>query len=273
MGIPQDFLASLEPAIVPEYLSYLRSGKRHGGGHVWTIRNELRPVDLYCYLSARFGPPNGIQNFLRADDSDNMIHWDWSLSCEQGWVIILGMTFRTEIHLIGSFPVKEFEMAELLQAIKHDFQFYGRKMSDFRDNHLEKWAEFVNPYQRLQQSIECLLTKLEALALDPEKDAASSLPADQESIETWKSMAERYNQGLGVCFGVRAMLPVMAEAFVNLILFMLLKPEIRADKRLLDHTFRQPIDIRIKALSLTCLGFERAVDYSSQVCQNDPPSI
>jgi hypothetical protein len=40
---------------------------------VLAVRHHLSPVDVYCYLKGRFGDPNGFQNFLRRDDSDNLI--------------------------------------------------------------------------------------------------------------------------------------------------------------------------------------------------------
>src|SRR5436309_3077187 len=44
------------------------------------IRTRLAPVDIYCYLKARFGEPNGFQTFLRKEEtSDNWIHWDFLL--------------------------------------------------------------------------------------------------------------------------------------------------------------------------------------------------
>src|ERR1700686_5466091 len=46
---------------------------------VLAVRQHLTPVDVYCYLKARFGQPNGFQNFLRDDSSDNWIHWDFLL--------------------------------------------------------------------------------------------------------------------------------------------------------------------------------------------------
>src|SRR5690349_10157230 len=63
----------------------------------WTFKNELKPVDIYCYLGGRFGQPNGIQNFLRRDDSDNLVHWEWFLRTPGGYIMIQGMNFRTEV--------------------------------------------------------------------------------------------------------------------------------------------------------------------------------
>jgi hypothetical protein len=65
-----------------------RSKKRLGG--VLTVRAHLRPVDVYAYLRARFGEPNGIQNFLRKDDSDNLIHWDFNLKSGNADIYISG---------------------------------------------------------------------------------------------------------------------------------------------------------------------------------------
>jgi len=67
----------------------------------WTLHNEIAPSDLFCYLYAKFGPPNGIQNLLRRDDSDNLIHWDWTLAHPNGLLMLLGLNLRTEVHFFG----------------------------------------------------------------------------------------------------------------------------------------------------------------------------
>jgi hypothetical protein len=43
------------------------------------FRTHLVPADVYCYLKARFGEPNGFQTFIRRNDSNNWIHWDYVL--------------------------------------------------------------------------------------------------------------------------------------------------------------------------------------------------
>jgi len=58
----------------------------------------------------------------------------------------------------------------------------------------------------------------------------------------------------------------MAEAFVNLILFTLMRPEIRADSRLKDDAFKRHIDVRVKSLSINCIGFKQPIDYSNEIC-------
>ncbi|PTT90479.1 hypothetical protein DBR42_05765 [Pelomonas sp. HMWF004] len=152
-------------------------------------------------------------------------------------------------------------MPELAAQIKSDFSRYGKEMAQLRKS-LEDWTEFVNPYQRLRSSVNSLRRELDALKLQPESEAVPDITSAQQARDTdWAEVAGRYSKGLGLCFGIRSMLPVMAEAFVNLLLFALLRPEIKSDERLRDNAIRQPIDVRIKSLSLTCVGFRTPVDY------------
>lgn len=97
MPLPPNLIASLKGAHPKEVLEDIRRTDHLKQGGRLVLRNEIAPSDLYCYLGARFGPPNGLQNFFRKDDSDNLIHWEWALRCQQGWVTFQGMNFRTEV--------------------------------------------------------------------------------------------------------------------------------------------------------------------------------
>jgi len=234
------------------------------------LKNEIRPSDLYCYFWARFGAPNGLQNFLRKDDSDNLIHWDWMFKTEFGFLTFLGMNFRTEVHLFGDYPFDESDKVDFLRQVKADFENYGSKMSEVRDQVLESWIEFANPYQRLKRSIITLFEELNSLSLDPDKEEIkdhSAIKSIQQQKDLWEGTASRYSKGFGLCFGIRSMLPIMAEAFVNMLLFILMKPELKEDKRLKENLFRQPIDIRIKSFHINCVNFNKAVDYTNEVCR------
>src|SRR5260370_42414198 len=98
----------------------------------WILKNEIKPVDLYCYLGARFGRPNGLQNFLRADDSNNLIHWDWFVSFEDGFISFLGMSFRTEILLFGEEPLTDQDKEKFIHLLKCDFAKHGHEMGKIR---------------------------------------------------------------------------------------------------------------------------------------------
>ena len=170
-----------------------------------------------------------MQNFFRTNNSDNLVHWHWSLSClDDGHIEIQGMNFRTELWVFG-FDVTDADSFEFARQLKDDFVNFGPRMSEIRKA-LEDWIEFANPYQRLRRAIESLMSDLKSLELRPETDKIPDLPAmvtSQTQPEYWKAIFAKYSKGLGLCFGIRSMLPVLAEAYVNLLLFLLMRPEIR----------------------------------------------
>jgi hypothetical protein len=269
--LPEAFLERLEFIHPRDIVELLKREDRPKAGVRWVLKNEVRPVDLYCYLGARFGRPNGIQNFLRKDDSDNLVHWEWFLKVGTGFIMIQGMNFRTDVWISGVDGVREGDKEEFVGQIKQDFSRHGKAMGDVRKA-LEHWVEFVNPYQRLRRAVTGLMEELSALDLDAERDRvpdlADELARDNEAAqESWNAKGRLYSRAFGLAFGLRSMLPVMGEAFVNLMLYILMKPELRGDERLRENVVRQQIDIRIRSLSHNCVGFERHVDYASEPCR------
>lgn len=264
-----EFFLNLEIVPTPCIAKIISGGLLPQNGMIWEFTNELKPVDLYCYLYAKFGEPNGLQNLFRADDSDNLIHWEWTFACSDGLISILGLNFRSEVHLIGNFKDKGLTLDMFISQIKSDFKNYGNKITEFRTE-LEKWTQFVNPYKRIKNAVEENFTQLDALGLNPSADKLAH-PANAEDIgnftNQWQALNYRYSAAVGLVFGLRAMLPVLAESFINLLLYVLTKPEIKSNERVYQNVLRQPIDIRIQSLHLNCVGFTRAVDYSSEECK------
>src|SRR3979411_894404 len=68
MALPADFIASLEPIHPRDLFEMVTKNTWPKSVVIFELFNEIRPVDLFCYLAARFGRPNGVQNFLRKDD-------------------------------------------------------------------------------------------------------------------------------------------------------------------------------------------------------------
>jgi hypothetical protein len=139
---------------------------------------------------------------------------------------------------------------------------------------LESWVEFVNPYQRIRRTVTTLLSELDALNLDVETDHFQDIwdlqrqsPSPDEQKLQWQAVAERFTKGFGICFGVRSMLPVLAESYVNLLLYILMRPELKSDQRLRENVFRQPIDVRIKSLGISCIGFASHPEYKNDACK------
>lgn len=268
MPIPSDFLSSLispHPKVILDRIN--PETKISNSATVWTWRDEVSPVDLYCYLVARFGEPNGLLSLLRTNDSDNLIHWHWMLDHPLGELQFIGMSYRTEVWISLDADIQSNDSEFMISLIKADFAKWGKQKAEIKKR-LELWTEFVNPYRRLASAVEKMLQELRLLNLDPQQQEPSNgTTFDPFPDHEWNEVLSNYSKGLGLCFGIRSMLPVLAEAFVNLILFTLLRPEIKSDSRLRDNVVRQPIDIRIKSLHLNCIGFVNAVDFTTPECK------
>ncbi|MFV5214292.1 hypothetical protein ACLIIZ_11255 [Azonexus caeni] len=266
-------LVSLEAceAIAPPCIAKIITGDAlPKGGGIWSIGNEIRPSDFYCYLYAKFGPPNGLQNFLREDDSANLIHWDWTFAHTNGLMMILGLNMRTEVHLIGrdwDFP--NCDKQQFIDYVKRDLGKYGKQMSHIRSTVLEDWDMFVNPYRQLRDAITQLKKDLDELALNPETEQLSNFQpgSDQAKFQAeWTALTTKYNRGIGLAMAIRAMTPVLAESFINLIFFILCRPDIKKNERLYNSAVRANIDIKVQSLHINCIGFKSPIDWSSSEC-------
>lgn len=267
--LPIDFVQNMTPLTISQVVGFMKIKDKPRFKTSWVLKNEIKAVDLYCYLGARFGAPNGVQNIVRSDSSDNLVHWEWMIKSKTRFIIIHGLNYRSEVWITGE-KFTDAEKNELIVQLRADFQSHGEKMGKIR-NILEHWTEFINPYKRVRNSVLKLLSEINALKLDATTDKVPEI-TDNINLKTiekiWIEQATKYSRALGFSFGVRSMLPVMAEAFVNLILHNLMKPELAKDTRLREAIIRSPIDVRIKSLSNNCHGFKQQIDYSIQACKD-----
>jgi hypothetical protein len=250
-------------------LELVTKGKMPKGGGNWMIENEIRPSDLYCYLYVKFGVPNGLQNLLRNDSSDNLIHWEWTLAHEKGIVDIMGLNMRTEVRVVGSWDFPNCSRQEFIDSIKKDLGNFGKKMSEFRAAVLEDWEVISNPYRQLRDSIRELHRNLDALGIAPkvEMPPMRAGPDAQQLKQHWSDMIGKYNQGVGLSMAIRAMTPVLAESFINVLIFILCRPDIKNNDRLYQNFIRCNIDVKVQSLHINCGGFKRPVDWSSEACR------
>ena len=259
-------------AISPHCIAgIMTGGKLPKGSGIWQIGNELKPANLYCYLQARFGNPNGLQNIFRKDDSDNLIHWEWTLAHKNGLISIMGMNMRSEVHLVGDWDFKNYSKEQFVEYVKRDFANYGKQMAAFRKDCLEHWDIFVNPYYDINSAITQMAAELDALDLNPLKDELPnpSVAAQfREFADRCKALMEKYNRGVGLAMSIRSLTPVIAESFINLIIYLLCREDIKVNARLYQDFIRNNIDIKVQLLHINCIGFKEQVDWSSEPCAN-----
>ncbi|WP_029014932.1 hypothetical protein [Niveispirillum irakense] len=226
------------------------------------VRTYLKPVDVYAYLRARFGPPNGFQSFLRRDDSDNWIHWDFNLKADGVDVYIAGTS--RDIHFHISEFLRDTDWQNLILALKADFSRIGRAKSEVMRS-FEKFVVFQNKYYALAN----LCAEIHQAILDT--SSMHPLPAitRKRSLRRYtsdiKRLGKRSDNLYGDCLKLKLMTPVMAEAFINMIILIFCKDEVRNDRSTYEAFIRSSIPERIRNLSENCHGFREPIDQTSTV--------
>jgi hypothetical protein len=104
-----------------------RKSRKARQGGILIIRTHLTPLDVYCYLKARFGEPNGFQNFLRKDDSDNFIHWEYQIESHGVSMHIMGS--NRQLHFWVGENLTDEQWKQLILTIKGDYKRVGMKKS------------------------------------------------------------------------------------------------------------------------------------------------
>ncbi|MFT6794484.1 MAG: hypothetical protein ACJAR1_002494 [Rubritalea sp.] len=253
----------------PEILEFIKNRPTSPGFNEVAIINEIRPCDLYIYLYAKFGPPNGLQNALRNKSSDNLIHWDWTFVHSNGLLVFNGMNQRTSLQFVGDWDFDLINRDQVIRSIQEDFKNYGSQMSKVRKGLLEKWETFINPYQNLESSISQMEEELDSLKINPNYDKFSQYDTVEEMKKSGLIVEElnsRYIRAYGISKSLEALIPVLAESFINLVILICLKVEVKKNDRLRETFIRGNIDIKIQSLHMYCNEFEKAVDWKSKAC-------
>ncbi len=199
---------------------------------------------MYCYLKARFGDPNGFQTFLAADHSDNWIHWDYNLKAGNVNLVISGMS--REIHFLISEKLTDIDWKALILAIKADFRRVGKEKIAILKS-LEKWVIFPNKFVEVARTCSYKHSYIIDYLMD--KPRYSSFKANR------KGHHEAYSQKMSAANKMRAdmaqnalelslLTPVMAEAFINMVILILCKKNIRDNARQFEAFIRSNLDVK-----------------------------
>ncbi|HEY3042063.1 MAG TPA: hypothetical protein VGJ66_25260 [Pyrinomonadaceae bacterium] len=215
-------------------LDKLEKAKEHraplNAGAQWIFRTSFSPLDLYVYLKARFGPPNGTHMIFKSPTSDNLIHWHWTIQVGKRVMDFIGFNMHAEVLVEGYKKLSAAQGIAFEEGLKDDFKNHGNEMSEVRKQ-LEKWHLFVNPYRRIEKVIQGFAERLRALSLQDVE--LPPQPITSEELQQFKPRFEEcakiYREALGLSTSIRMLAPVLAEAFINLTIFLLAKPEIKKD--------------------------------------------
>jgi hypothetical protein len=244
-----------------EMFAFLGDGKASGDKRnrfPLTVRTHLRPVDVYAYLRARFGQPNGFQNLLRKESCDNLIHWGFFLWAESEVVYLSGAS--REIQIMVTEDLSDGQWKELINNIKSDFARVAREKSAIMHS-FEKYVMFQNKYVVLADLCADLHANIEdtppAPTFVPLRDNEGKTTVFEEVMA---ARSKRMQQLFGDCLKLRLLMPVMAEAYINMLILTFCRSAIRDDQARYDAFLRTNIPQRLELLNINCDGFARAVD-------------
>lgn len=239
--------------------SWLRYGSFYA--FRWVNDGSISPGDLYCFLRARFGAPNGPTMALRSPSTENIYQWHFVVGCRDRVVHFISRVDRLEIvPEIDAHPSSD-EWAHFITAVKVEFGASGHEIAKVRKA-LEHWDLFVNPFARLSAIVQHLEERLQGQELPslpplPDLTGQSELKKVKEDLQAFSDHV-RDLKAAGLA--ARMIVPVWGESFVNLLLFVLGKAEMKHDRRVFDSTLRQQIDVRVASLHLNCQGFVKPLD-------------
>lgn len=243
-----------------EVVEFLDTSKKPGERKrdMLAIRFHLKPVDVYAYLKARFGEPNGFQNYLRKDDSDNLVHWDFNLKADKEDVYICG--HLREVHIIVSEKLSDEQWKDLIKAIKDDFRRVAKEKSEIVHT-LEKYVLFQNKFTSLASLCADLHESISEAPGPIEVVYPNETNENAEAVrKTMEDRSKRIENLFGDCLKLRLLMPIMAEAYVNMLILTFCKNDIRDDKARYEAFIRTNIPDRLALLSENCDGFEKPVD-------------
>ncbi len=225
------------------------------------VRRHFNQAEMYAYLRVRFGTPNGFQNFLRSNDSDNLVHWEFHLKAGEIDVCIWG--WGRDVHVLVCERMTDEDWKALILAIKADFARIGREKSNMMKS-FEKYVVFQNKFVILAR----LCADLHATIIDapPPIRTLPRLTSKRSSRHrsvVMRKVADRARNIYGDCLKLRLLTPIMAEAYLNMIILMFCKPEIRSNSQLYQGFVRDKIPKKLELLANNCFGFANAVDSSS----------
>lgn len=257
---PPDFLAfeawrSATPKEVSQFLKKDRPGatpSRRAPTNTLIVRSKLRPVDIYAYLRARFGPPNGFQNILRRDDSDNWIHWDFLIKAGRSDVYIAGAS--REIHFVLDEALTDSKWQALIVGLQSEFARLGRQKSEMT-NTFEKFVVFQNKYVSLANVCAELHAQIvDTPPFEPIHQRQASNRGPQFTGAPVRRAGERAGALYSACVQLALLTPVMAEAYINMFALILRRPELRADDASYRAFVREHVPVRIEGLHEVCFG-------------------
>lgn len=254
----EEMLALLDKAKKRSHRKKGRKKKKERKGSL-VLQRTVSPYDVYTYLHARFGQPNGLQTFLAKDDSDNLFHWDYHIRAGNSDLMLVGAT--EEVHVWFDEQLDDAACWQFINALKADFARIAREKGRFAGT-LEKWSIFPNQYlsianrcAELHDTIAKALPRIDQIVAARDLNELELLTSERRRKSHSKLMAAI----TAAPTELSVLMPVMFESFIGLLVAGLIKPEVKRDRDAFTAFVRSPLLQKLTSMATHCNGFERAI--------------
>lgn len=258
------YLKAIPPAREPGERKKERAEDAPPTRQALILQSTISPLDLYAYLKARFGYPNGFQTFLAKDDSDNLFHWDYLLDSDGQRITFTGAT--QEVHVWHERELTDAEWHTFIDNLKGDFRRVGREKSEVI-RAFEKWYIFPNRYLAIANRCAELYHKLQGSLPRLKADVMTNgmRSNDPDFMRKRHSRSAWLTNVTEACIELPILTPVLFETFIGLIVAFMTKPEVKANQRVYQAFTRSNLDVKIFDLAVRCQGFEKPVAADNEV--------
>jgi hypothetical protein len=233
---------------------------------VYKIDEGISPHNLFLYLFSRFGKPNGLLSLMREETSDQLFHWHYTLCSEKYTIQIMCATYRVEVFISNELVSNKGECIKFIKDCIKDIKNFKNDIQETRKN-IENWEMVINPFRRIQKQINFLLEEIEQLNTEVPNFEYSHIDSefDEKLLNKWITTVENISTKI---YSVRCLTPVYIETFINFIIEVLCKDEIKNNFQKYENVIRENINEKIKSLHKNCRGFTNIIDRDDIVFKN-----
>lgn len=218
---------------------------------------NINPYNLYLYLNARFGKPNGFLSLIRKEDSNQLFHWHYSLKYKEYKIEIMCATYRLEVFISNKIVKNEEECLSLLNLMIKDISSYKSKIPEVKKS-MENWIQIINPFYKLKEQIRIEFEEIDKIEerisqIDLMKLANRNI--DSDIFSEWSNYIDSCSMK---SFSIRCLIPVYIETFINLVLYIALPEDLKKDKDKFDSIIKKKINERFLEIN-NCIGIVNEV--------------
>ena len=262
---PENWRAPSKQELINHYQD--KTKKKIDRASVIIFQKYLSPVDVYTYLKARFGKPNGLSNSLKSPTSDNLIHWDYFLICKDVAINIMGINRSVEV-VIGK-NITDDGWRVFVENFRKAYPKHAKKKSEVLKS-LEEWSVFINRYSELCSEAAKQYDKI--AELQDFKFKMPPVPTEKRITDEWREefqgLTSKFHELQQACLALKLLTPILVEAFINLLILIMCKKEIRENNTIYEARIREALHIKVPSLHLTCDNFFKPVDVESLEYKN-----